>query len=279
MHSNKYQKWYDALILRGRLRNRPNGYTERHHIIPRCFGGPDSPDNIVRLTGREHYVAHLLLYQMSTGLRRQQMLRALIRFARKTSRQFSLAREIVANAYRGEGNPAYGKRWVHNPHSGDIQFTDQVPEGYLLGLPMQRGGHRGYQWITDGSTETMWPRNVAMPDGWSEGRSLRPSRDQLRSASAKRHTAEADKAHGEKLRGRVRLFDPRTGTVRTIQKDEAASLLHDGWERGGLTPNSRGCCIEGRRFVTLAAAARYHGISSMTVAYRIRTGRDGWSFG
>lgn len=39
----------------------PEGYTERHHIIPSCIGGGDEPENLIRLTAREHFVAHRLL--------------------------------------------------------------------------------------------------------------------------------------------------------------------------------------------------------------------------
>lgn len=36
-------------------------YTELHHVLPKSLGGSDAPANMVRLTGREHYVAHKLL--------------------------------------------------------------------------------------------------------------------------------------------------------------------------------------------------------------------------
>lgn len=39
-------------------------YTERHHIIPKSVGGTDEYDNLVRLTIREHWIAHCLLYKM-----------------------------------------------------------------------------------------------------------------------------------------------------------------------------------------------------------------------
>lgn len=39
-------------------------YLEKHHIIPRCMGGTDDKNNIVLLTGRAHYIAHLLLIKM-----------------------------------------------------------------------------------------------------------------------------------------------------------------------------------------------------------------------
>lgn len=38
-----------------------NARYEQHHIVPRCLGGDDSPTNLVKLTLREHFIAHLLL--------------------------------------------------------------------------------------------------------------------------------------------------------------------------------------------------------------------------
>ena len=45
-----------------RAKNRiVGGYTEKHHILPKCLGGTESQDNLVELTAREHYLAHWLL--------------------------------------------------------------------------------------------------------------------------------------------------------------------------------------------------------------------------
>lgn len=52
---------YQAIIDRSIKRVKPNGYYERHHIIPRSLGGTDDNDNIAFLTVREHYLVHLLL--------------------------------------------------------------------------------------------------------------------------------------------------------------------------------------------------------------------------
>jgi hypothetical protein len=55
-----YQKHYDLLMERAKTRA-IEGYSESHHIIPSCIGGPDSKDNLVDLTPEEHFVAHQLL--------------------------------------------------------------------------------------------------------------------------------------------------------------------------------------------------------------------------
>lgn len=53
---------YKKLIMKRLVNPVPNGvYTERHHIVPSSEGGSDDKGNIIRLTAREHYVAHLLL--------------------------------------------------------------------------------------------------------------------------------------------------------------------------------------------------------------------------
>jgi hypothetical protein len=55
-----YQKIYDQLIDRAKTR-KLEGYKERHHIIPKCLGGNDEKENLVDLTAREHYIAHIIL--------------------------------------------------------------------------------------------------------------------------------------------------------------------------------------------------------------------------
>ena len=39
-------------------------YVEMHHIVPRCLGGNNNKENLVCLTGREHYVAHKILLKI-----------------------------------------------------------------------------------------------------------------------------------------------------------------------------------------------------------------------
>lgn len=47
-----YQKHYTMLINKGK--NRVLGtYSERHHIVPRCLGGDNSKENLVRLNQRK----------------------------------------------------------------------------------------------------------------------------------------------------------------------------------------------------------------------------------
>lgn len=50
---NKYKN-IDSNSLAGK-------YTEEHHILPRCMGGSDEPDNLIKLPLKAHITAHYLL--------------------------------------------------------------------------------------------------------------------------------------------------------------------------------------------------------------------------
>lgn len=59
-----YKRVYDELISRARHRPSPTP-KERHHIVMRSLGGTDEESNLVDLTPREHFIAHVLLAKIS----------------------------------------------------------------------------------------------------------------------------------------------------------------------------------------------------------------------
>jgi hypothetical protein len=89
-----YQKRYDKFI--DSLREQEiSGYTERHHILPKSLGGANAKTNIIKLTPRQHYIAHWMLWKIHGGA----MTRAFFlmshedRNHRINSKTYSLARE------------------------------------------------------------------------------------------------------------------------------------------------------------------------------------------
>jgi hypothetical protein len=65
-----YEKHYKALINKSICRDwKTLPYFEKHHIIPKSEGGLDVEENIVRLTAREHFLAHWLLYRMNESIK------------------------------------------------------------------------------------------------------------------------------------------------------------------------------------------------------------------
>ena len=62
-----YQNIYIRLIEHAKQRTVQTGYVEKHHILPRSLGGKDEIENMVSLTAREHFIAHLLLAKIYGG--------------------------------------------------------------------------------------------------------------------------------------------------------------------------------------------------------------------
>ena len=60
-----YQKIYNNIIYgaksRGLNKKSLIGYYEKHHIVPKCLDGSNDKENLVLLTAREHFIAHMLL--------------------------------------------------------------------------------------------------------------------------------------------------------------------------------------------------------------------------
>jgi hypothetical protein len=100
---NKYHRWYYRIINR-RIGNTPAGYFEKHHILPKSLGGSNDHSNLIALTVREHYICHLLLVKMTSGVSRYKMLRAVDAFKMAktgtqrnlTARQYQNIRELTA---------------------------------------------------------------------------------------------------------------------------------------------------------------------------------------
>ena len=94
---NKYTRWYYNIVTTAKSRI-PSGYTEKHHIIPKSFyinksksgwidGNSEILENKVLLTPNEHFLCHLLLVRMTTGLAKTKMSFALMRLSRSKKLQ------------------------------------------------------------------------------------------------------------------------------------------------------------------------------------------------
>ena len=140
-----YKKQYERLINRARQRTL-GGYAEIHHILPRCLGGTDEEDNLVSLTAREHFTAHVLLVKMypkEYGLIKavNQMCRFNKRQDRSKNRMYGwlrakFAKEMSRNQ-TGEGNSQFGSCWVcKNSIPKKVKKTEldsYLAEGWIRG--------------------------------------------------------------------------------------------------------------------------------------------------
>jgi len=113
-----YLKIYCSLIRKAENRTLPKEYTEKHHIFPISIYGKNN--KVVVLTGREHYIAHILLAKICIkryGLyhkNTQKMLCAIINMKGKSKRYYNSylyenAKIKRNESIRGENNWNYGK--------------------------------------------------------------------------------------------------------------------------------------------------------------------------
>lgn len=124
-----YKRIYESII-----ENRKNhsifGYVEEHHIIPRCLGGTDDKDNLVKLTAKEHFICHLLLTKMYPKGTNEyyKMCHAFLMMLVNSknhngnrhisSRKYEVLKTAFAkqmsNLQSGKSNSQYGTMWIHN---------------------------------------------------------------------------------------------------------------------------------------------------------------------
>lgn len=113
---NKYTLCYYRIIERAQQRIELEGYVEKHHIVPKSIGDKNSP--VVKLTAKEHYICHLLLYKMVISPKhKRSMAYAIWGFKGKnkwhgerfTGAMYLKLRENWSKLNCGKDNPFYGK--------------------------------------------------------------------------------------------------------------------------------------------------------------------------
>ncbi len=148
---NKYTRYYISLIEKASKRFEINdrvqiiqntrrarkqlGYVEGHHIIPRSIKPEFSNNhfNIVYLTAKEHFIAHLLLTKMFSGKEQTKMIFAFRRIH-----------------YDNNGK-RYTSRLFNN-------LKSQMPPANL-----------GKIQITDGVNTRLHLKSEPIPEGWTKG--------------------------------------------------------------------------------------------------------------
>lgn len=105
-----YQKHYDLLIIKAQSRIKPNCYCEKHHILPKSLGGSNDPNNLVILTTKEHYIAHLLLAKIYGGKMWIALNVMLKGQKHKNSKIYSTIRKNHSKNISGKLHPFYGKK-------------------------------------------------------------------------------------------------------------------------------------------------------------------------
>lgn len=97
-----YQKIYYSIIEKSKNRIQTEGIFEKHHIIPKSLGGNNSKENIAKLTPREHFICHWLLWKFTKGISKMKMGHAFgkMRYHNSVNRYYtSIGYEIAKKAH------------------------------------------------------------------------------------------------------------------------------------------------------------------------------------
>jgi hypothetical protein len=131
-----YTKHYTLLVERARHRTL-TGYMEKHHILPRCMGGTDDPENLVELTPEEHYVAHQLLMKMypeESGLVFAAIMMTAQRPSNKLYGWVKRRMSLLASSKRGLSHQCHGRKWITDGKKNrTIPPTAHLPRGWSFG--------------------------------------------------------------------------------------------------------------------------------------------------
>ena len=125
-----YEKLYQSLIQKRKTNpiSKEDQYCECHHIIPKSEGGTDDKDNLVNLTAREHFIAHLLLakiyddYKMWCALNRLVHGHDFKKYNHISSHSYSVLKQNyaiqVSKMYKGKKRPKCAQHGINNPMFG-----------------------------------------------------------------------------------------------------------------------------------------------------------------
>lgn len=137
-----YSKIYAQLIERARHRSL-TGYTESHHIIPKCMGGTNDASNLVELLPEEHFIAHQLLVKINPDHSGLVWAATMMTWHSSTKRNTNklygwLRRKLSdrAKARVGSKNGSFGSMWIHNCETHEakkIKKVDPIPDGWDKG--------------------------------------------------------------------------------------------------------------------------------------------------
>jgi len=241
-----YNNIYQRLINRAKERLAPPIY-EQHHIIPKCMGGNDSEQNLVKLTPEEHYVAHQLLVKMYPEDKSLVFAANMMIPKRPNNKMYGwLKRKLKKTAslsFRGRNNSQYGTRWISNitlKISKKIKITSDVPAGWVIGRNKWnsrelRKKSLPKMLINDGKKHRYIEKTALIPKGWSVGRTdlYKKNLGKIMSkvkTGVKRPTSFCLNQSIVRT-GRIRVYHPGLNKTKFIPESEVKTYLCNGYER------------------------------------------------
>lgn len=221
-------------------------YSEVHHIIPKCIKIDyyKHPDNKIKLTAREHYIAHKILAYCYThdSCYNNKLVHAWFcmtklkmgnhkRYFHITSREY----EILRRKYSDSMKEIQKRRMLTGKWDNFVGKGKPAP-------------NRGMIWITNGINNAYIHKNDIIPEGWYKGniqnRNEEIHRKKLKEAWIKNKENRTGKNHpmfgkgylliGERngMYGRHRKYIHNGCINKLIFIEDLPSYIELGWELG-----------------------------------------------
>lgn len=214
-----YSKIYDRIVER-RKKEKPKGYKECHHIVPKCMGGSDEKQNIVELTAREHFICHLLLTRMyPNNPKLWYALDAMITLDLKKKR-YTPSSRVIKEIKEKTSKTKKQTRWINKEGVCKKVLKQQVGSYLKKGWKKGRGlsYNRGkIAVVRNGKTSYISKKNLEkyIKEGYSLGNSRKGVK-----------CVKSSKAN----KGRVCVNNGQQ--TRRILKEKLNEYLANGWKRG-----------------------------------------------
>lgn len=165
-----YQKVYNKLIAFAKKQTFIDGeYFEKHHIIPRSLNGKDDENNLVSLSARQHYIAHMLL----------------VKIAEEHNNLAEYKKMLYAFNCMKWGRIAGRRAFKYNS-----RLYQKLKEHYSelrITMMQTKNPMHGKIWICNFDLEEskVWDANIPIPYGWIKGRHSKTQFKQIKNNIAK----------------------------------------------------------------------------------------------
>jgi hypothetical protein len=236
-----YLKIYNKITNNGKNRVL-TGYTETHHIIPKCVGGTNDEWNLVKLTAKEHFICHLLLCEIYPKNKKLKFaLWNMCNVSRDYQKRYKVSGklyEIIRKEYSksvtGKNNPRYG-----------VKLTEDIKQKISNSRIGKYGGDKNPFF---GKTHTD------------------KTKEKLKIYSSNRRHSEETK-----MKMSLTRKGKPSGRKGKINSEEHRNKIKESLKKVGYPkPSSKKCSINGLVFNSGVEASKYFNIPDSTVRDRLR---------
>jgi hypothetical protein len=252
---NKYHTWYYSIIDKARKENRkklsPHDsdfmYYEKHHVVPVSLGGANDKDNLVLLTGKEHFICHLLLCYMTESHNKYKMINAVNKMThsksgnqqRYTSKSYNLIRSLIAkrNSYLFKDKPKSGdqKKKMSESAMGKKHDSKRIEQRVQINKKLWAEGVFDNRPRHSDETKEKIKRkraNQVITAEHKKNISLGLKGRKLSEESKKKIS------NARKMNPKIWIKNPQTREYSIVDISIAEKYLNDGWVRGKYQKNS-----------------------------------------